>query len=65
MFKTVKNNVIVNPIGKHNLQFRRVTKRYGRKGSFSGNKGYLSVSRLAFDCPITGNRKGTFCKRPA
>jgi hypothetical protein len=49
MFKTVfkKNvsNVIRNPIGVDNLQFRRVTSRYKRKGTFSANKGYLSVSR--------------------
>jgi hypothetical protein len=55
-FKTIKN-VTVNPIGKHNLQFRRVTNRYGRKGTFSNHQGYLSVSR----CAITGR----FTKRPA
>ena len=36
----------VNPIGRNNLQFRRVTKRYGKPvGSFSGQQGYLSVAR--------------------
>ena len=48
----------VNPIGRQNLQFRRVTKRYGKPvGSFSGHQGYLSVSRN----PITGQ----FMSRPA
>ncbi len=36
----------VNPIGRQNLQFRRVTNRYGKPvGSFSGHQGYLSVAR--------------------
>jgi hypothetical protein len=30
-----------------NLQFRRTTGRYKQKGTFSSNKGYLSVSRDA------------------
>lgn len=49
MFKTVfKKNVagiIRNPVGVENLQFRRTTSRYKRKGTFSNNKGYLMVSR--------------------
>jgi len=43
-------NIIRNPIGVDNLQFRRTTNRYKRKGTFSSNKGYLQVSRDA----ITG-----------
>jgi len=36
----------INPIGRKNLQFRRVTKRYGKPvGSFSSQQGYLSVAR--------------------
>ena len=27
------------------MQFRRVTSRYGRKGTFSGNHGYMRVRR--------------------
>tara|TARA_R110002167_G_scaffold4051_4_gene19276 strand:+ start:1049 stop:1222 length:174 start_codon:yes stop_codon:yes gene_type:complete len=50
--------IIVNPIGRKNLQFRRVTNRYGKPiGSFSSHQGYLSVSRN----PITGQ----FMSRPA
>ena len=49
MFKTVfqKNvaGIIRNPVGVENLQFRRTTGRYKQKGTFSNNKGYLSVSR--------------------
>jgi hypothetical protein len=49
MFKTVftKNvaGIIRNPVGLNNLQFRRTTSRYKRKGTFSNNKGYLMVSR--------------------
>ena len=46
--KTVNVKAIVrNPIGVENLQFRRTTSRYKRKGTFSNNKGYLSVSRDA------------------
>ena len=51
MFKNVftKNvaGIIRNPIGVENLQFRRTTSRYKRKGTFSNNKGYLSVSRAS------------------
>lgn len=32
------------------VQFRRVTSRYAHKGTFSSNKGYLSVAR----CTKTG-----------
>jgi hypothetical protein len=39
--------IIRNPIGVENLQFRRTTGRYKQKGTFSSNKGYLSVSRDA------------------
>ena len=36
----------VNPIGRMNLQFRRVTNRYGKPiGTFSSHQGYLSVAR--------------------
>ena len=35
----------VNPIGRKNLQFRRQTTRYGNKGTFSSNQGFLSVAR--------------------
>jgi len=46
--KTVNVKAIVrNPVGVENLQFRRTTSRYKRKGTFSNNKGYLSVSRDA------------------
>lgn len=49
MFKNVftKNiaGIIRNPVGLTNLQFRRTTSRYKRKGTFSNNKGYLMVSR--------------------
>ena len=49
MEKTVfqKNvaGIIRNPVGVENLQFRRTTGRYKQKGTFSNNKGYLSVSR--------------------
>ena len=49
MFKNVftKNvaGIIRNPVGLNNLQFRRTTSRYKRKGTFSNNKGYLMVSR--------------------
>ncbi len=37
--------IIRNPVGVENLQFRRTTGRYKQKGTFSSNKGYLSVSR--------------------
>jgi hypothetical protein len=50
LFKTKTVNVkaiIRNPIGVDNLQFRRTTSRYKRKGTFSSNKGYLQVSRDA------------------
>lgn len=51
-YKTTVNvkNIIRNPIGVDNLQFRRTTSRYKRKGTWANNKGYLSVSRDA----ITG-----------
>ena len=46
--KTVNVKAIIrNPIGVDNLQFRRTTSRYKQKGTFSANKGYLSVSRDA------------------
>lgn len=35
----------INPIGRKNLQFRRQTTRYGNKGTFSSNQGFLSVAR--------------------
>ena len=49
MFKKTVNvkAIIRNPIGVENLQFRRTTSRYKQKGTFSSNKGYLSVSRDA------------------
>jgi len=49
LFKKTVNvkNVIRNPIGVDNLQFRRTTSRYKQKGTFSSNKGYLQVSRDA------------------
>ncbi len=49
MFKKTVNvkAIIRNPIGVENLQFRRTTSRYKNKGTFSSNKGYLSVSRDA------------------
>lgn len=51
MFKTVftkdVRGIIRNPIGVENLQFRRTTSRYKRKGTWANNKGYLSVSRDA------------------
>ena len=51
MEKTVfqKNvaGIIRNPVGLDNIQFRRTTGRYKQKGTFSSNKGYLSVSRDA------------------
>ena len=37
--------VYVFPIGSENLLFRRTTNRYGRKGSFSANRGFLRVKR--------------------
>jgi hypothetical protein len=50
MFKKTVNvkAIIRNPIGVENLQFRRTTSRYKNKGTFSSNKGYLSVSRDAY-----------------
>tara|TARA_R100001015_G_C4483525_1_gene63310 strand:- start:289 stop:465 length:177 start_codon:yes stop_codon:yes gene_type:complete len=46
--KTVNVKAIIrNPVGVENLQFRRTTGRYKQKGTFSSNKGYLSVSRDA------------------
>ena len=56
MFKKTVNvkAIIRNPIGLENLQFRRTTSRYKRKGTFSNNKGYMMVSRAS---------DGTFCKR--
>ena len=49
MFKKTVNvkAIIRNPVGVENLQFRRTTGRYNQKGTFSSNKGYLSVSRDA------------------
>ena len=49
MFKKTVNvkAIIRNPVGVENLQFRRTTGRYKQKGTFSYNKGYLSVSRDA------------------
>ena len=49
MFKKTVNvkAIIRNPIGVENLQFRRTTGRYKQKGTFSSNKGSLSVSRDA------------------
>ena len=49
MFKKTVNvkAIIRNPIGVENLQFRRTTSRYKNQGTFSSNKGYLSVSRDA------------------
>ena len=50
--------IIINPIGRKNLQFRRVTNRYGKPvGSFSTNQGYLSVSKDAMT--------GRFVSRPS
>lgn len=46
MFKDVEV-VKVWPVGSKNLQFRRTTDRYGRKGTFSDNRGFLSVMRDA------------------
>mgnify|MGYP003113015384 FL=1 len=56
MFKKTVNvkAIIRNPIGLENLQFRRTTSRYKRKGTFSNNKGYMMVSRAS---------DGTFCER--
>lgn len=62
MQKAVKAKIIVNPIGRQNLQFRRTTDQYGPKGSFSSNQGYLSVSRLAAGSP--NGTGGNFCSRP-
>ena len=45
MFKKSVKIVAVNPIGSQRLQFRRTTARYNQKGSFSSNRGYLSVAR--------------------
>ena len=52
----MSKKIIVNPIGRKNLQFRRTTDRYAPKGTFSSNQGYLSVSK---------NELGQFCSRPA
>ena len=54
--------IIVNPIGRQNLQFRRTTSQYGPKGSFSSNQGYLSISRLPAGSP--NGTGGNFCSRP-
>ena len=35
------------PIGSSNLFFRRTTNRWGKKGTMSGNTGYLRVKRDA------------------
>ena len=58
-------NIIRNPIGVDNLQFRRTTSRYKRKGTFSSNKGYLQVSRALTDCVINGKeyKAGNFVPR--
>lgn len=42
---SIRKTKAVNPIGRQKLQFRRSTTRYGSKGTFSGNQGYLSVAR--------------------
>ena len=56
--KTHAARIIVNPIGRENLQFRRKTNRYGKPvGTFSSNQGYLSVSKDA--------NTGRFVSRPA
>ena len=62
MQKAITAKIIVNPIGRQNLQFRRTTNQYGPKGSFSSNQGYLSVSRLAAGSP--NGTGGNFCSRP-
>jgi hypothetical protein len=62
MQKAITATIIVNPIGRQNLQFRRTTNQYGPKGSFSSNQGYLSVSRLAAGSP--NGTGGNFCSRP-
>ena len=46
--KVFKEPEKVWPVGSGNLQFRRVTTRYGKpKGSFSSNQGFLRVMRDA------------------
>lgn len=35
----------VFPIGSKNILFRRISNRYGRKGTFSNNQGYKRVKR--------------------
>jgi hypothetical protein len=62
MQKSIAAKIIVNPIGRKNLQFRRTTNEFGPKGSFSSNQGYLSVSRLAAGSP--NGTGGNFCSRP-
>ena len=46
----MSTNIIRNPIGFGNLYVKRTTDRYGEKGSFTNNVGFLKVSRNA----ITG-----------
>lgn len=41
----MSTNIIRNPIGFGNLYVKRITDRYGEKGSFTNNVGYLKVSR--------------------
>ena len=48
--KTKSKGLKINHIGYYNLQFRRVTDRWGKIGTFSSNYGYLRVDR----CPTTG-----------
>ena len=43
MFLTKK----VWPIGSTNMFFRRMTDRYGKKGTISSNQGYMRVKRNA------------------
>jgi hypothetical protein len=62
MQKSIAAKIIVNPIGRQNLQFRRTTNEFGPKGSWSNNQGYLSVSRLAAGSP--NGTGGNFCSRP-
>ena len=42
MTKTTKTITIVT---RQQVQFRRTTNRFARKGTFSSNQGYLAVAR--------------------
>lgn len=46
----MSKNIIRNPIGNHNIGFKRTTNRYGEVGTWSQNIGMFFVSR----CAITG-----------